>query len=434
MTMTTARRNGAPPRPSPAHNEDAEQAVLGSAMRDPEALAWLATHLDPFDFYSKAHQQLAALLVELYTDGVSVTPGVMLATLAERGALQDLGGAPYLHSLDAAAETAANVGWFGRKVKAAARQREALDLATGVLQAVAEGWEAERVAALAVGEFQRLLDDDGGADVGGVPELLQSLREVRDRRLANRRVSWGLANLDAITGGLEPGTVTILAARPAVGKSGLALQITAHIAEHARTLFVSYEMGRSQIARRQLARIAEVPTDAALMRVDDPRLGAARVTYEALDFTFIDAADLELERMLAKVRALHARRPFRLIAVDYAQLIPVQAGRYKNREQEVAAISRALRRLARRMDVPVLELAQLNRGADGQRPTLATLRESGQLEADGDVVVLLHDPDDGSGSVEAHVAKHRDGPTGWTLLRFDRPLATFSDDPRGLQC
>src|SRR5215211_5987574 len=126
--------------------------------------------------HRNANRTLAALLAELHTDGVAVTPAVVLAALRERGNLADVGGAPYLLALDQAVETTANVGWFGRKVKQAARQREALDLVYQLTQACAEGWEAERVAALAVGEFQRLLDDDDGDGVGGVPELVQSLR------------------------------------------------------------------------------------------------------------------------------------------------------------------------------------------------------------------------------------------------------------------
>ena len=431
MTAATQnRRNGAGPRPEPAHNDDAERTVLGSAIRDSEALAWLATHLDPLDFYRPAHIEIARLLVELYADGVTVTPSVALAALSERRLLADIGGGPYLLVLDEAVETPANVGWFGRKVKAAARQRHALDLTVQLRQGLAEGMTAEQIAAIAVGEFQQLLDDDGAAGTGGVPELLDSLRETRDRRLAGRRVTWHLENLDAITGGLEPGTVTIVAARPGAGKSSLALQVCALVAEGQRTLFVSYEMSRSQIARRQLAMYAHVPTDAALMGVDDPRLAAARLAYESIDFTFIDGG-LDLDRTLAQVRALHARRPFSLVAVDYAQLVPVDPGRYKNREQEVAAISRGWKLLARRLSVPVLELAQLSREADGHEPTLRTLRESGQLEQDADVVVFLHDEGD---ATKVIVAKHRDGQTGWTWLRFDKPRTTFSDDHRGLEC
>jgi replicative DNA helicase len=427
--MTT--RNGTSPAAiEPAQNVEAECVVLGAAIRDPDALAWLAANLEPTtDFFRAAHRTIAATLIDLYTAGMAVDPITLLAVLRERGTLADIGGAPYLHTLDAAVETTANVAWFGDKVKAAARTREAHALVAQLHQACAEGLGAEEIAAIAVGDFQRFLDGETGGDAGGPIELLDSLREVRDRRLAGRRVSWRLENLDALTGGLEPGTVTILGARPAVGKSSLALQVCARMAEDTRTLFVSYEMGPSQIARRQLAMIAQVPTDAALMRVDDPRLGAARVTYEALDFTYLDAADLELERMLARVRALHARRPFSLIAIDYAQLIPVAKGRYGNREQEVAAISRSLRGLARRLEVPVLELVQLSRAADGHEPTLGTLRESGQLEADADVVVLLHDEGD---ATKVIVAKNRDGATGWTWLRFNKPQTTFSDDPRAL--
>src|SRR5215207_9010123 len=427
---TVAHRNGSRP-PEPAHNIDAERAVLGAAIRDPEALAWLTSHLQPADFYRPAHRIIAELLVELYADGVTVTPAIVLVALSERGTLAEVGGAPGLLALDEAVETAANAGWFGRKVKTAARQREALGLVHQLQQVCAEGWEAERVAALAVGEFQRLLDDDGGDGVGGVPELVQALRDTRDRRLAGQRVSWHLENLDAITGGLEPGTVTIVAARPGMGKSSLALQLCALAAEGQRSLFVSYEMSRSQIARRQLAMYARLPTDAALMGVDDPRLAGARMAWESIDFTFTDGG-LDLDRGLAQVRALHARRPFSLVAVDYAQLVPVEVGRYKNREQEVAAISRGWKLLARHLDVPVVLLAQLSREADGHEPTLRTLRESGQLEQDADVVVFLHEPPEDPSSVKAIVAKHRDGQTGWTWLRFDKPRTTFSDDPRAL--
>ena len=425
-----AHRNGTRLPADPAHNEEAEQAVLGCAIRDPDALAWLVVHLDPLDFYRPAHRAIAAVLVELHRDGVTVDQTVVLAALRERGSLADIGGAPYLVVLDEQAMTPANVGWHGRKVREAARQRRALDLVVQVGGTLAEGWDADRVAAFAVGEFQRLLDDDDGDGVGGPAELLESLREVRDRRRAGQRVSWQLENLDQLTGGLEPGTVTIVAARPGAGKSSLGLQVCAMCAEGNRSGFVSFEMSRSQIARRQLAMYAHCTTDAALMGVDDDRMGPARLIYQQLDFTFIDAG-LDLDRTIAQVRSLHAARPFRLICVDYAQLIPVDPVRYKTREQEVAAISRAWKLLARRLQVPVLLLAQLNRDADGREPVLRDLRESGQLEQDADVVLFLHD-DDKAKATKATVAKNRDGETGSTWLRFDRPRTTFTDDHRAL--
>jgi replicative DNA helicase len=414
----------------PAHNVEAEQAVLGAAIRDPAALAWLAGHLDPDQFYRPTHRTIARLLLELFTDNQPVTPQVMLAALRERGSLQDIGGGPYLLALDEATTTAANVGFFGRRVLAAAHQRETADQLIQLAQALAEGADPQAVAALGIERFQQLLDGSGDDGIGGPLELLQSLREVRDRRLAGRRLSWKLENLDDLTGGLEPGQMVIVAARPGAGKSSLGLQLAAFLAEQVRTCFISYEMGRSQMARRQLAMYAHVPTDAAIMRVDDPALAAARVAYESLDFTFIDSGH-DLERMIGQVMALHATRPFGLIVVDYAQLIPVDPRRYKNREQEVAAISRGLRRLARRLNVALVVLAQLNRDADGREPVLKDLRESGQLEQDADLVVFLHD-DDKQKSTKAIVAKHRDGQTGSTWLRFDRPRTVFSDDYRAL--
>ena len=422
--------NGQRP-PAPAHSIEAEQAVLGAAIRDPDALGWLAANLAWEDFYRPEHRTIAGLLLELHRDGLAVDPVTVLTALAERRALQDLGGGSYLHELDAAVSTAANVGWYGRKILAAARMRQTYDrivqLQQFYVETARDGWDAERVAAFAVEQFQQLLDGGDDSGVGGPPELLEALRETRDRRLRGDKVAFGLERLDMLTGGMEPGQMVVVAGRPGAGKSGFGLQVAAHLAEARRVAFVSYEMSRSQVGRRIMARLAQVTTDAAVMRVGDDRLAGARDAFELLDLEVLYARP-DLDRLLAQLRGLHARRRFDLIVVDYLQLVPVDERRYNSRQEQVAAISRSLKLLAGRLDTVVMPLAQLNRNADGREPVLADLKESGQIEQDADMVLFLHEAER---ATKAIVAKHRDGAQGSVPLAFDKPRATFADIPEG---
>lgn len=417
-------------RPEPPANVQAEEAVLACAMLGPEALAWAAGHLSADDFYRPAHRAIYAVLHELHGDGQPVNPPTVMAALDQRGALADVGGAPFLAALAGLDVTPANVGYFGRQVLEVARRRALIDLGSKAAMLGYEEPDPDRALALT----RALLDEleQGGTDESTGPvEVLHSMVEARAEADTDGRVRWHLPSLDRLTGGLVRRRLIVVGARPGVGKSSLGLQVAALAAESARVLFVSYEMGLAEIGQHHMAMYGDLATDDALALIDHDRLSSARAIYQRLDLAVIDSVP-DLDRLVGQVSALHARRPLDLVVVDYLQLVPVKLAKGANREQEVAAVSRALALLANRLNVPVLALAQVNRDADGRVPTLRDLRESGAIENNAHQIIFLHDEIDPSGDrtgvVLAVVAKNRMGRLGEVRLRFDRPKTVFSDD------
>jgi len=434
MTQTATRTNG---HKTPPHNIDAEEAVLGCCLLGQEALAWATGTLTVDDFYRPAHRIVFELLAELHRDGQSVDAKVVMSALGERGSLTDVGGASFVAFLAGLDVTAANVGYFGRQVLATSRLRKLIDFGLKVSQVGYEEPDPDRAVALARSLLDEL-EQGTAVPLAGPVEILHAMLEAKEEEENGNRVLWNLRDLDRLTAGLGPRKLIVLAARPGVGKSSLALQVALEAAKGRRALFGSYEMGLAEIGQHHLAALGHVSIDQALMEVDADRLADAREEYQRRDFRVLDG-NPDLERFTAQVVGLHARQPFDLIVVDYLQLVPAKLGKGSTREQEVAAVSRALKRLAVRLNVPVLALASVNRDADGQMPTLRHLRDSGAIEADADQVVFLQEQppetDDERRQreteewriVDAEVAKSRMGKVGRVSLHFDEPRTTFSD-------
>jgi replicative DNA helicase len=436
--MSVTSLNGSRSRPAaraplvdqpPPHSIEAEESTLGAALVAGHAADWVLANLRADDFYRPAHRTIYETMAQLATDGAPVDATTVGAALQFAGQLADVGGHDFLLRLVEAVPTASNVGYYGRIVRDAARLRRIIDLGTRV-QALGfqQGIDSDRALGLAQGWLDELARD--GQEIGLRPaDLLDAIRERQQAKAAGKVAAWGIQTLDDLTGGLPAGNLVLLAAQTSMGKSSLAIQVATNNADRGHVLYVTYEMTPADTGKHTFAQVTGygLSEAAAFLDSPSPSLAAARDAHNALDLTvykhYPDAA-----RLLHEVRGLHARRPLSLVVVDYVQKVPAPEGRrYGTREQEVAEVSRRLKELAIRCDVPVLACAQLNRGAVGRRPSLADLRESGALEQDADHVLFIHKDERGATTADLLLEKNRMGPLGERRLRWHPQQAVFGD-------
>jgi replicative DNA helicase len=428
------------------HDHGAEQAVLGGMLLSRHVIPDVADLLTAADFHTPAHELAYDAILTLYARGEGADAVTTAAELAKRGELARVGGAPYLHQLTGCIPTAANTTWYAQIVRDHAVRRRLIEAGTRIAQM---GYETD-------GDDLPAIVDRAQAEVhaltpGARTEAEPSNLEVYDQVLEeiDQGVSLGLMtgfmDLDQLTMGLQPGQMIIIAARPSLGKTTLGLDIARHVSihHHLRTAFFSLEMNRKELIRRAIAAEARVPlhhlgpglmTPADWKAVADAR---DRVTSAPLHID--DDPGLTAMRIRTKARRLQQTGGLHLIVIDYMQLVSSGAGRHENRQTEVSAISRSLKLLAKELQVPVVVLAQLNRGPEqraDKRPMLSDLRESGSLEQDADVVILLHREDayeresPRAGEADLIVAKHRNGPTAVITVAFQGYLSRFVDMAR----
>jgi replicative DNA helicase len=433
----------------PPQNLDAEESVLGAMTLAPGAIAAVSEILSPDgrEFYRESHAKIYRAALSLYGKGEPVDAITLVDELDERGELEDVGGKVRVHELAALVPATANAGHYARIVREAATLR-------GLIHAGAEiarlGWErpgdatelvdqAEQIVfelsqQRAKGEFthiEELLKEsferitalyESGADVTGVPS--------------------GFRDLDRITSGFQEGNLIIVAARPSMGKSGLALCIAANLAVRATTpvALFTLEMSKSEVTQRLMCSEAKVESQrlrtGKLAAEDWPRLTGACDKLAKAPIYVDDTGSITMMEIRSKARRLKQKLPdLGLIIVDYLQLM-TSGTTAENRVQEVSQISRSLKVLARDLEVPILALSQLSRAVEqrhDKRPILSDLRESGSLEQDSDIVIFIYrdeyynDESDQQGLAEIHVAKHRNGPTDTVKLSFLRRYAKFSD-------
>lgn len=415
----------------PPHSPDAERDLLGALLLRPGLLAdVLDTGLAPEDFYSPALGAAFAGILDLARRGAAIDHDTLDEAL---GQVQPRPSKADLLGFVAGVPGLSHAPTYARTVVGCARLRRIL-AACAELTEAGYGPDARRdpdaFADLAECKILAATEGAQGREAPGqlVEVLDAALDELRARSSGELRgVPTGLADLDRWTGGLRPGQLIVLGARPSVGKSALAFGIGLHAAEHTGpVLFVSAEMGRVELGTRALAG-GGVPSDKLLSgrldAADFKRLQARRDLLAGRLVHVDDAPGTTLSAIRARARRQAASGGLCLVVVDYLQLIAGE-GRQERRELEVAGVSRGLKALARELGVPVIAVAQLNRGVElraDKKPVLADLRDSGQLEQDGDLVLLLHRPaihdlDADPGYAELSIAKHRNGPTGTVRL------------------
>jgi len=417
-----------PAFPEPAHSFQGEESLLAAAPTDHSARSWMLGNVAEGDLYRPAHRTVYAAIAQLDRDGQPVDPVTVAEALRHQGQLADVGGAPFLHTLAQAPPAASNAGYYGRIVKRDAALRRLHDIGARLAAfAVEPGTDPDRAAGLAQGWLDQLGRDGTEIDLRPA-DLLQAIRDQEAAKAAGRVAAWPVGSLAKLCGPLLGGSLHLLAALTSTGKSSLAIQTAGANAEARHVLYVTYEMTAADTGRHTLAALAGCTLDDTGHLLDEPDFQTVvELHNNRLDLTTWrhcpDAA-----RLLHEARSLHARSPLGLVVVDYVQKVPAPPDRrYGTREQEGAEISRLLKTMAVRLDVPVLACAQLNRGAVGREPTLADLRDSGALEQDADQVLFLHRDNAFPDLVHALLQKNRMGPKGRLRLLWVPRRAMFED-------
>ncbi len=437
----------------PPQNIEAEQAVLGAMLIDKEAIAKATEVLSADDFYREAHRVIFSAMLELYNKNEAVDMVTVTEILKRDNKLEDIGGIAYITSLANVVLTAANVKYHAEIVAEKSVLRQLVRVSTEI---AAMGYEAnEDVGTLLDTAESRILEISNRKkknDFTAINDILmdsvQSIESLLQNKGGLTGLPAGFADLDKLTSGLYPSDFIILAARPSMGKTALALNIVQNVALRAHKViggeprsvaFFSLEMSKEQLVNRMLC--AEAGIDSQRLRVGEMRdedwthLWDACDTMSRAKIYIDDTAGITAMDMRSRARRLKAEHGLDLIVVDYLQLMQGSGKRNNSgdRQQEVSEISRSLKALARELDVPVLALSQLSRSVESRqvkRPMLSDLRESGSLEQDADIVAFLYredyyNPETENKHTELIIAKHRNGPVDTVNLFFQKQFTKF---------
>ena len=394
------------PDRTPPNDVAAEQSVIGAMLLSKDAIADVVEVLREGDFYRPAHAAIYGMILDLYGRGEPADAVTVAAELTKSGDIGRIGGAPYLHTLVSMVSTAANAAYYGRIVREQAILRRLVEAGTRIVQMGYAGTgEVDDMVDRAQAEVYDVTDRRASEDYAPLSAVMNSawneIEAIQNRGGEMIGVPTGFAELDSLTNGLHPGQLIIVAARPAVGKSTLGLDMARHasLKNGLASVIFSLEMSRNEIAMRLLSAEAQVPLHhmrSGMMSDREwdklaPMMGTAHDAPMFID----DSPNLTLMEIRAKCRRLKQRHELRLVVIDYLQLM-TSGKKVESRQQEVSEFSRSLKLLAKELDVPVVAISQLNRGAEqrvDKKPMLSDLRESGSLEQDADIVILLHRED-----------------------------------------
>ncbi len=463
MTVTDETRDRAGRAGAPAFDRtppqaiEAEQSVLGAMMLSKDAIADVIEIIRPGDFYRPAHQQIYDGVLDLYSRGEPADAVTVSAELTRGGQLSRIGGAPYLHTLINMVPTAANAGYYAQIVAERAVLRRLVTAGTRIVQMGYDassgegegelGGTVDDVVDRAQVEIYDVTERRTAEDYVHIESLLQHTLDEIEKISATGGVGTGIPTgfqqLDEITNGLHAGQMVTVAGRPGSGKSTLALDFarSSAVKNQRATAIFSLEMGRTEIMMRLFSAEAGVALQnmrSGHMSDQDWRRLALRSGELAEAPLYIDdSPNLTMMEIRAKARRLKQRNDLQLVVIDYLQLM-TSGKRVESRQQEVSEFSRAMKLLAKELDVPVIALSQLNRGPEqrtDKKPMLSDLRESGSIEQDSDVVLLVHRPDlyepetERAGEADLIIAKHRNGPTATVAVAFQGRYSRFADMP-----
>jgi replicative DNA helicase len=434
--------------PALPHDTDAERIVLGAMLLNPGVIDEVADLAPPDAFYHPQHAEIADAILALRTDGKPTDAAAVLGELRRRGSLTRIGGGPYLHRLIEVVPFTGSAAFHAEAVRDMHVKRIAADTATSIrqmaLDPALDRTDIAEAVHIAIGKLNGVLDAVPGTVLPTVGDLFVSTCDDIEKPQENRRVSLGIADLDAAyNGGVAPGQFTVVGARTAVGKSqfGLGAARSAAVKHKIPTLLASLEMGAGQIMRRLIAAEAGVNLSHLLNSACDDRdwqlIG--RVAERVMDAPLYidDKPGLTLERLHQTVRDLKRHAGCGLVVIDYLQLMI--APKAENREQKVAALTRGLKLMSQELDVPIVAMAQLNRDLEKRQdktPVVSDLRESGAIENDADNIILLHredmhDPESPrAGEIDLIAAKNRDGARTTISAAFQGHYARIVDMAR----
>ncbi|EKD79257.1 MAG: hypothetical protein ACD_41C00125G0004 [uncultured bacterium] len=436
----------------PPHNLEAEQACLGSLLIDKDAIIRIADVVNPDDFYSDKHRLVFQAMQDIYNQHDPIDIVSIANKLTEREVLESVGGRSFLVSLTTVVPSAANVVSYANIVQRKATLRRLITAAHEILKTAYDD---------STDDVSKQLDDSEQAlfsvsqkhlrqnftPIGNIlAEAFDRIDEIHKESGKLRGVPTGFIDFDNKLGGLQKSDLVILAARPSMGKTSLALDIARHVAvvERVPVGIFSLEMSKDQLVDRLLC--AQAGVDLWKMRTgklsdapghdDFPRIGQAMGVLSEAPLYIDDSPMSNIMEIRTKARRLQMEHGLGLIVLDYLQLMEGRGKNTDNRVQEIAEISRSLKGLARELNVPVLALSQLSRAVETQTvpiPKLAHLRESGSIEQDADVVVFIYREEyykqdtERKNIADVIIAKHRNGPTGRLELFFDIEKASFKN-------
>jgi replicative DNA helicase len=430
---------------------EVEQAVLGAMLLDQEAVVCALEFLDESYFYLNQHRKIFQAIANLFEKNVAVdvlTTGEELARLKE---LENIGGREYLSTLVQLVETTANIEEHCKLILEKAVQRKLIQTAT---QIVSESYSSSQTADELLDRAEHLIFDIKERKLrrGLVPikDVFKPLVKKIEDRFQNRErlvtgFETGFLRLDELTSGFQPGDLIVIAGRPAMGKTALALNIATHVARrHEKPVAIfSLEMTTETLLERVICAEAGIPFQTIRKgQLSKPQWNKLTNVADYLEHAPIfidDSASARVLEIKAKARRLKAESDLAMVMVDYIQLCePTQTSSQKNRQQEISDISRALKALAKELNVPVVALSQLSRLPEhrvDKKPQLADLRESGAIEQDADMVLLLWRADaypelrkpENEGAAELNIAKQRNGPTDVIMLTFRKEIMKFEN-------
>lgn len=419
---------------------EAERSVLGALLLHADAVGDVQ-FLQPEDFYLPKHQLIYQSILAAFNTRNVTDPIVVEEVLSRLGVLKDAGGREQLLDLVESVVSAAGIVYHAEIVREKSVQRRLLETCLDVARRCYDNQDAAKDllddAERQIFEIARM---DKSGDAHSITDILQQTFERIDRLRERGSRLTGLGtdyvDLDDITGGLQPGELIIIAARPSMGKTSLALNLTERVAGLKQGVaFFSLEMSNQQVIQNMLCCRAQIDGQAMRKgRITDQQYKRLQEEAERLYETQIfvdDTPGVTITQLRAKCRRMKQKHDIKMVVIDYLQLMTA-GGRVESRQQEISTISRGLKGLARELEVPVIALSQLNRDVenrDDHRPRMSDLRESGAIEQDADVIVLLHrdeyykPTEANAGLAQLIIAKQRNGPTGEVTLRFFREHA-----------
>jgi replicative DNA helicase len=434
----------------PPHDLLAEQSAIGGMLLSKDAVADVVEVVRGVDFYIPKHELIFDAILSLYSHGEPTDVIAVTDELTKTGELVRAGGAEYLHTLTGIVPTAANAGFYSSIVSEKAVLRRLVEAGTRIVQM---GYASEGEVVDLVNNAQaEIYAVTGGVEsedfiplTDAVTTAIDEIEAAKGRDGKMVGVPTGFSELDELTNGLHPGQLIILAARPALGKSTLGLDFarSAAIKHDMPTIIFSLEMGRSEIAMRLLSAESSVGLQSmrkgTVQSQDWTTIAQTRGRINDAPLYIDDSPNMTLVEIRAKCRRLKQRVGLKMVIIDYLQLM-TSGKRVESRQQEVSEFSRALKLLAKELQVPVIAISQLNRGPEqraDKKPALSDLRESGSLEQDADMVILLHresayEADNPrAGEADLIIAKHRNGPTRTVTVGFHGHFSRFVDLPPG---
>jgi replicative DNA helicase len=427
----------------PPHSIEAEMCLLASMMLDKELIGQIVSLIDRDTFYQADHQIVFDVLLKLYEQGRPIDAVIVYEELSKRNLLDEIGGKGYIAQILNTVPSAAHGAHYAGIIREKALLRQLIAASNDILRdAYAPHESAEIVLEKAEREIFKIAERKVGQNMVEMEKVLHEVFEMIENR-GQRGTETGFSELDDVMNGLQNGEMIIVAARPSMGKTAFAMNVVEHIAADQKLpcAIFSLEMSKQQLAQRMLCSRGQI--DAHKLRKgmlnsqEYTKLASVVGELAKAPIWVDDSPGLRPLELRAKARRLKLQHDIKCIVVDYMQLMD-NPGR-ENRQQEISEISRGIKAVARELSIPVICLSQLNRaseGRDGHRPRMSDLRESGSIEQDADVIMLLHredyyrmsEPDFQPDNIaEVIIAKQRNGPTGTIKLTFLNKTTRFEN-------